>query len=390
VLEFRLTGPEGNNPLGFLTALGAVLTLDDAGHVARLGWDSISARLDARFDGLATAETEEERRALLIDVLYKKLLRKRGEQAVQAARTRKEMESAQTAVKKKGEEIKRRRIDREAAKEVRRRELHPLQEDLSRKVAAFNTALVESAADPSVALGKNLTEPNARLIDYLTAACKQSRLTDRRWVDLAAAYGVGDPSNPDGHMRASPWALIKGDSRQNFLTSVEELMVQCSAKHLRHALFEPWNPQDEKYSLRLDSADDRRYALMDRNPTAKGNEPRTLWGANRLAFEALRFFPAMPIRGGMGVRAWRAINGEWQENCRVRWPLWRQPIGAASIHSLLGLRDLWLEDPAARDRLDNLGVHAVMESRRIAVGKKHSLTPATPVWISNFHENAAV
>jgi len=127
---------------------------------------------------------------------------------------------------------------------------------------------------------------------------------------------------------------------------------------------------------------------MDRNPTATGNEPRTLWGANRLAFEAVRFFPAMPIRGGMGVRAWRAFHGKWHEDCRVRWPLWRQPISAASIQSLLELRDLWLDDAATREGLNGLGPHAIMESRRIAVAKKHSLTPATPVWISSFRERA--
>jgi hypothetical protein len=178
--------------------------------------------------------------------------------------------------------------------------------------------------------------------------------------------------------------------QQNFLSSVEKLMIHCSPKHLHQALFEAWNPQDEKYSLRLDSADDRRYALMDRNPTAEGNEPLTLWGANRLTFEALRFFPAMPLRGGMGVRGWRAANATWRETCQVRWPLWQQPITAAAITSLLGLDDLWLGDPTARERLIALGVHVVMESRRIEVAKKRSPTPATPVWISNSRQKAAV
>ena len=148
-------------------------------------------------------------------------------------------------------------------------------------------------------------------------------------------------------MLASPWVLVNGSGHQDFLSSVEELMVACTPEHFRQALFGPWNPQDEKYSLRLDAVDDRRYALMDRDPTSSNNKPRTLWGANRLAFEALRFFPAMPVRGGMGVRAWKSSNGNWQENCRVRWPLWRQPVGVASIQSLLGLRDLWLEDAEA-------------------------------------------
>lgn len=388
MIEFLLTGPRGNNPLGFLTALGAVLTLDDAGHCARLGWDGTSPRLFACFDGLSGSESEEERHVILTEALYGKLRRERGERAAQTAQARKEMELAANTLKKKVEEIKRRRLDRKAAKEARGRELEPLQADLSIRTTAFKNALIESAADPSVTLGKNLTETNAELTKHVGAACEQSHPASRRWVDLAAAYGVGDPADPEGRMLASPWALIRGDGKQNFLSTVEELMLQCTVEHFRQALWGPWKATDEKYSLRLEPTDDRRYALVDRDPTANDNKPRTFWGANRLAFEALRFFPTMPIRGGMGVRAWRATDGNWHHDCVVRWPLWRHAIGIASIQGLLGLRDLWLEDSAARERLDGLGICAVMESRRIATAKKFCLTPAVPVWISNSHNGS--
>jgi hypothetical protein len=70
----------------------------------------------------------------------------------------------------------------------------------------------------------------------------------------------------------------------------------------------------------------------------------------------------------------------------VRWPLWDKPIAMPVLGSLLGLRDLWLDDDAAaRHRLRGLGVRAVVESRRIAVGeganKKYNLTPVTPIWV---------
>jgi hypothetical protein len=388
MIEFRLTGPRGDNPLGFLTSLGALVTLEDMRHYASLGWDGVTPRLLVNSFSLSGGplNTDEERRQALVDFLHKALRRERGQDAAGIQQAKKEMEQAKTTLKKKLEDIKSRKLGREEARQARRQEQDPLEKEIREKTAVFKRHLAKSAADPSVTLGKNLTEANAELIEHVNAACEQCCAPDRRWVDLAAAYGVADPALPNKRMMASPWALIRGDSRQDFLVSVQELMVGCTAEHLSQALFGPWEPKDEKHSLRLDAAEDRRYALMDRNPTARGNEPLTLWGANRLAFEALRFFPAMPVGGGMGVRAWRATNANWQEGCWVRWPLWRRPVGTAAIQSLLGLRDLMLEDPAARDRLRGLGVHAVMESRRIASGRKYSLTPATPVWVSHIDD----
>jgi hypothetical protein len=70
---------------------------------------------------------------------------------------------------------------------------------------------------------------------------------------------------------------------------------------------------------------------MERDPTANGNNLLTLRGANRLAFEALRFFPCLPARSGMVVRGWRATGGNWQDGCRVRWPLWDKPIAVPVV-----------------------------------------------------------
>ncbi|MBV8844758.1 MAG: hypothetical protein JO307_18285 [Bryobacterales bacterium] len=392
MVEIRLTGPDGDNPLGFLTALGVVLALGDAGYEAALRWNGFKPILAACVNGLGAEAAEEEKRAVIVDLLYQTLKRVRGERADQAVQAKRDMKRAKTAVKKMVEKIKGRKLGREAAKAARTQELCPLEEVFRVKETDFKKALIDAGADPSIALGSNLTERNEDLIAHMVAACQGAIPKNRRWVDLAAAYGVGDPSLPEERMVAQPWALVYGGSRQSFLESVQELMLHCTAAHFHQALFGPWTPREEKHSLRLDTADDRRYALMDRNPTADGNEPQTIWGANRLAFEALRFFPTMAMRGGMGVRSWRAPDGDWQENCRVRWPLWRPPLCRGSIHSLLGLREIWRDDGASRERLRLMGVDAVIESRRIAVGKAPSrqfnLTPPTPVWISGFQGSA--
>jgi len=386
VFEFSLTGLRGDNPLGFLAALGALVTLEDAGHDARLAWDGARPRLasNPHWPTTQIPETDQQRRKALTALLHHSLRRERGAGADNTKRAEDAMDRAKTACRKKADEIKKRKLGRGAANEARRKELEPLEKDLREKTAAFKDLFTRNGADPCVTLGKNLTASSAEFIAHVVTAQRLCRRDARRQVDLAAAYGVSDPTDPGDRMLASPWALVNGSGHQDFLGTVEELMVHCTTEHLSQALFGPWEPQDEKYSLRLDPSDDRRYSLMDRDPTASGNKTLTVWGANRLAFEALRFFPAMPVRGGMGICAWRKTEGKWQEHCAVRWPLWSRPVTAQVIHSLLGLRDIWSEEPDARPRLRGLGVHAVMESRRIAVGeganRKFNLTPATPVW----------
>jgi hypothetical protein len=316
---FELTGPRGDNPLGFLAALGALVTLEDRGWRPRLRWSGLKPELHVEADASLEAMDLDGRRRRLIA----------------------EVESA---------------LRRDSSEDP----------------------------DPSVRLGDNLNKSNSELLAHLDSAVNQAGPSDRRWVDLATAYGLADPSEPDERMTATPWALVTGGGHQHFLGSVRQLMVLCSAAHFERALFGPWVAEDQLYSLRLDSAEDRRYALLDRDPTAAGNKPRTLWGANRLAFEALRLFPAMPSRRGMAVRGWRAREGNWRDRCAVRWPLWAPPVSAAVIGSLLGLEEIWSEAPEARHRLRGMGVFAVYESRRVAVGEggnvKYNLTPPVAIW----------
>ncbi len=368
VSEFRLSGPQGNNPLGFLTALGSLVVLSDGCSGSSLRWDGLVPCLRLSHDDSPRSEDE------LVNSLYAKLHRVR-EQDEGFAHVKKAMDQAKTAVKKKAEEIKKRQLGRADAKGVRLIELEPLRAEFLEQKSKYRVTLRKSAADPSLILGKNLTESNADFVEFVILASEGCSSGARRDADLASAFGVGDPNSPADTMKGSPWALIRGDGRQNFLETVEQLMVGCTAQHLKRVLFGPWSLTDEKYSLRLDPCEDRRYALIDRNPTGTGNEPKTSWGANRLAFEAFRVFPAVPIRTGMGVLAWR------KETC-VRWPLWTSPLGIPVIQSLMSLPDLWLDKPAHPSRLRGIGVHTVMESQRMSVGKKFSLSPATPVFIA--------
>jgi hypothetical protein len=366
VIKLTLTGPRGDNPLGFLTAVGVLAALDDAGYPAKLAWDRFLPALTVP-SGLQHSDSIDSL-GMLVDVLHKQLRRDANPSEVETRRARREMEEAQTTRKKKADEIRARRLRGAERNEAFRVELGPLDAALEETTRRFKALLATSSADPSVTLGKNLTVSNRELIDHALTSCKEA-VDDRRWADLASAFGMANPAAPAERMLASPWALINGAGHQNFLSSVEALMIQCDATHLLQAVAGPWIARDAGNSLRLDMQDDRRYALLDRNPTAAGHHPLTLWGANRLAFEALRFFPCVPATGGMAVIGWRSIfaNG-WRSNCRVRWPLWTTPISASTVHAVLGLRDTWDdESTSARRRLRGLGIVAVLESQRIAV-----------------------
>jgi hypothetical protein len=392
--EFLLAGPRGDDALGFLTAAGALLTLDDAGYGPRLAWRGFRPVLVLNGNPAAgTPPAPSTPPALpvtdpetLVAALHAHLKRSPGARAAETETAGKRMERAKTALNHKREEIRKRAGDRQARSRALQEEAGPLESELARATGLFKELLLRNAPDPSVTLGKNLTETNAALFEHSRAASAAATLADRRWADLAAAYGVADPGARDERMLATPWALISGGSQQNFLSTVQSLMVECELSHIKQALFGSWEPMDLRHSLRLDAREDRRYALMARDPTASGNEPRTSWGANRLAFEALRLFPCMPTRGGMAVQAWRARATTWQDDCHARWPLWSAAATVDVVRSLMTLEDIWCDDLAARRRLIELGVAAVMETRRISVvgggSKRFNLTPTALVWSS--------
>lgn len=139
---------------------------------------------------------------------------------------------------------------------------------------------------------------------------------------------------------------------------------------------------DDGSSFRWDPDDDRRYALLADDPTASGNKPKTIWGANRLAFEALRLFPCARARTAAATVGWRRDGGSevW------RWPLWSCNLSPDVISSVLASGDIWRDEPESRRRLRARGVFAVFQTRRITVGKapnqKLNFTPAVPVWWS--------
>jgi len=418
--ELRLTGPRGDNPLGFLAAMGALATLESAGIVCRLRWEGLTPILLWQSPSPAITVSGavcpqepcptghrplSQEEAALILVLHGLLHRDppglHDQKELKVADKR--VKEWRTTVKKKREEIKKRRLSPAERKQIEVQELEPLLAQLQQAEEEYHSCLARVSIDPALSLGDSLTAKNGQWTEFLSRIIELAAQTrDHRLLALVASYGIGDPNQLEESMLSTPWALVRGAGHQHFLGSVRQLIECCSACHLAKALFGPWIGTDEQCSLRLDPSEDRRYALMSADPTASDNRARTLWGANRLAFEALQFFPVYPSHP-MGVVGWRSHKGnEWDDGSKVRWPLWRNALSSAAIHSLMRHPDLWRDFSEsasgqnlaqeqrrharnlavmARRNLMARGVYAVFTSTRVRDDKRYNLMPGTACWM---------
>jgi hypothetical protein len=125
--------------------------------------------------------------------------------------------------------------------------------------------------------------------------------------------------------------------------------------------------------MRWDPIEDRRYALMDRDPTSSGNKTRTMWMANLLAYRALAIFPSAPFRQRLQTAGWDP------DQKTFAWPLWEWSLNLDAVRSLVQLRELVKERPDA-STLRARGIAAVYRAHRLLVGsggnRKVNFSPA--------------
>lgn len=192
---------------------------------------------------------------------------------------------------------------------------------------------------------------------------------DRSWADFVAGL-ASDAAGPPREVAYTAFCVITGDSHQHFLGFMRDLCGQVTAEHLKATLFAQWQYREEGRSFRWDPSEDRRYALRASDP-AKGSDRKipSMWGANRLAAEALACLPCHPT--GRHLR-----TTGFQEERVFHWPLWASPITLTTLRSLLA-------HPAILDRnaatLAAMGVFATASSRRTPVGRKRTFGPAS-IW----------
>jgi hypothetical protein len=367
---------DGANPLGFLTALGVARLLSErnGGKDVRLSWT------ESRRPVVLAPDVEDGAAlvALIADLATRPAPDAVAVEAEKQARSI--FEEARRQERKKREEIRKRRLPRDARKKAMEAEHAPLATVAAERRSAWRMARAKAAPDVTVSMGLDLNVKSEEFVEHCRDALDAATPLARRWVDFCACFGT---ENAVEQMDATPFALISGSGHQHFLGTAGDLMVACTADHFRRALLEMWTAKDDGSSFRWDPDDDRRYALLADDPTASGNKPKTIWGANRLAFEALRLFPCMRARTGPATVGWRHDG----ESDVWRWPLWACNLSPAVISSLLASRDIWRDDLETRRRLMGRGVFAVFQTRRITVGRapnqKLNFTPSVPVW---FHD----
>jgi hypothetical protein len=128
--------------------------------------------------------------------------------------------------------------------------------------------------------------------------------------------------------------------------------------------------------MRWDPEDAKEYALRWRDPSVGG--AYSVWGANRLAFEALPLFPIMPAETGPRTTGFRTLNRAHE----FTWPIWTQKVSVDTVRSLIGLRELGNEIPD-RALLRPMGIEDVFRAQRIRIGQganyKVSFRPARAV-----------
>ena len=149
-----------------------------------------------------------------------------------------------------------------------------------------------------------------------------------------AAFGCEICEQEDkDRIEYTDFCFITGSGHQDFLGTIAALEKNVTCNHLYDALFGEWRAE-KGLSMRWDPSDAAEYALQWDDPGPKG--AWAVWGANRLAAEALPFFPTAPARGGLQTTGFKRRKRQDE----FTWPIWEHCIGLASVRSLMSFAGL--------------------------------------------------
>jgi len=372
----ELTGLDGANPLGFLAALGTLVVCHQAGQTkARLGWRR-STKWTPVLEGVSPTDPEALS-GLLSEALLGNSVSGDAEERRRIAQ--KDKDKAKKAINNKMDEITKLRLRGKERKIAIDAEVKPLEEAFAQKRRAWLNTLKDAVPRPELAIGERLDCTEDEFHEHANAFLENASYSDREALDLLANFGSDAcTQNRSDRIEATWFCFITGSGHQYFLDTARQLMDKVNQERVYAALFKPWSYQDETLSMRWDPMEDRRYALMDRDPTASGNKPRTVWMANLLAYRALALLPSAPTRKGLVTTGWSRFG----DDLAFTWPIWDHAIGPDAIRSLLQSPELSMSEPAGI-MLRAQGVTAVFRARRLQVGNpplhKINFSPARRV-----------
>jgi hypothetical protein len=257
-------------------------------------------------------------------------------------------------------------------------------ETLSREqfIEGLVTGLKVSGDMPAMRIGDDLRIPVSQYHDYLHDASRNATPAQRSGVDLLAAYGSDavecvTNGKPTGTIADTALRTMSGAGHQHFLGTMRTLVVDTGSEHLEAALFTMWTYSDpvKNHSMRWDPVDDVRYALQWDEPSGDPTRKTAgcMWGANRLAIEALPLFSTAPTSNGLTTTSFIERPGSTE----ATWPVWCCPVGLETVSSLLDIAELSAEAPD-QNLLARRGIKEVFRCRRITQGKFRNFTSARP------------
>jgi hypothetical protein len=226
-------------------------------------------------------------------------------------------------------------------------------------------------------LGNNLTVSQEVFERVARKIAGDAMPGERTSLDFVSAFGNEVFEDKDkGRIEYTDLSFITGSGHQHFLGTARALQACAGEEHLSEALFGPWRFQDKGNSLRWDPEDAKEYALRWRDPSVGG--VLTVWGANRLAFEALPLFPMVPDSRGLKTTGFRFAERAHE----FTWPIWTQPASVDTVRSLLSLRELQEANPN-KPQFEAMGIGEVFRTQRVRIGQganfKVSFRPARAV-----------
>ena len=380
----ELPALNGDNPLGFLAALGVVAALHQTGErEIQLSWKR-------NFSWTPSVSGFVGDKDVLVEKLAFAL---KGRTVSEEARkeeqkAKKASDQAKKKLRDKENEIKKRKLKGKERELAREEEIEPLEKDRDKLRNDWLVKRKEAVPSPELVLGKR---PDCKEGEYRSFAEEFLGEADggnRLVVDMLASFGsdavVAREANDKkkGNIEPTPFCFITGSGHQWFLDTARDLANQTTMERLRKVvLFDQWTYEDEKLSMRWDPLDDRRYALMNIDPSDSKNKSRTVWIANLLAYRALALFPSAPVKRQLKTTGWIRLEESKKKRNVFTWPIWENPIGVETIRSLLQHSELAQKSPSL-EKLMPLGVCAYFRSERIQVGQginqKTNFSPASP------------
>ena len=287
---------------------------------------------------------------------------------------------------KKAFESAKRNWNKAKKRKAEKSELSCLEEEMKHCKKGWQNALKNAAQSPELALGQRPDVEKDVYYDFAQDFLDKPSRLNRIAIDMLASFGsdavVARESNgkEKSQIEVTPFCFIKGSGNQFFLDTARILMdkveVATREKKLCKALFQEWDYLDETLSMRWDPLDDRRYALMDIDPSE--SKSRTVWMANLLAYRALALFPSAPVKRQLKTTGWSRLEESKKKRNVFTWPIWDKPIGVDTIRSLLQHLELARKSPSL-EKLMPLGVCACFRSERIQVDRYFGFSPAAPV-----------